>query len=148
MKPLLSAMLKAFGVEQDPEWIAAAQAGEFYIVAEKTLIGQYAMGSTEFELDGQKYLAPCVHPTQAQAQAELDEEIADYAERVAELNAEALAEWEADGEEADDFEPDEDECLMGVYKMRWDGGDNVIIESVCGEFIEDDKNTWQFHAGL
>lgn len=148
MKPLLQMMLTQFGVQDDAEWLAAAKASEFYIVAEKALSGQYCMGSTEFDVDGVKYQAPCVHPTLAAAQAELEEEQKEHAERLAEANEEQLAEWLEEGNDEADFEPDEDECQMDVYKMRWDGGDLVAIESVCGQFVEDDQNTWQFHTGV
>lgn len=152
MTPLFNAMKQAYtqaGEKDAAQWQAAFDAKQFYIVAEVTFVGQYAMGSTEFMWDGVTFNAPCLLATKEAAHAELEEEKADFTERLAERNDEELQAWVDSGEEADDFDPEtEDDFAYEVFMVKWDGGDKITIMSECGQFVDDDQNTWQFHCGM
>lgn len=148
MNELLKNMLVAYQVTNNTAWLNAVQAGTFYITAEVTMIGQYAMGSTEFKIGEKTIAAPCVHPDIESARKELAEEEQDWNERLEENNAELRQQWLDDGNSIDDFEEDEDEFPYEVFLMKWDGGDNVAIYSECGQFLNDDSHTWQWHCGI
>lgn len=152
MTSLFNAMQKNYtqATQADSaQWQAAFDAQRFFVVVQQTLIGQLSMGSTQFEQDGTTYDAPNLFPTLEAAQAELEDEKKEFLSRLKEDNAEALRSWIESGEDESDFEPDEEDSFdFDVMQVIWDGGDKITVLSECGEFVNDDQNTWQFHCGL
>lgn len=148
MKPIFQALLASVQGSSRASYEEAIKTGVFYIVAETTMSGQYAMGSTELTLSGEKFIAPCVHATAQEADLEWQSEVEEHHRLQVERNAEELALFLEEGGDEEDFEIEDDECPLDVYMMKWDGGDKVQILTRCGQFVEDDEHTWQFHCGV
>lgn len=134
--------------EERAEWEDAFHKGVFYVVAEQTFVGQYAMGSTSFEYEGTTYLAPCLLPTLTAAQEELNEERSMFLTNQQEGNDMELENWLESEEDEDDFEPDDSDYEGVVYMVKWDGNDKIEIFDETGAHELDLRNTWQFHCGL
>ena len=107
-------MQQAFlDMDNDGSFTRAVETGFFYAVAINTLCG-YSLGSTEFN----GLTLPNLFATREQAQADIDDDMAMYAEQ------------QADGERDDD-----DEFEGELVAVLWQGGESLTIIDADDNFV-------------
>jgi len=134
MKPVFKALLAEAVASGNQVQIEATKRAieteTFFVDVVVTSCGQYCMGSSSVDVDGETVDIPNVYVTQEDVQAEIDSEVARY------------------NQDIEDGERDEDDEYEGVLMaMKWDGGTQVEFFEVDNLEQVIEVGAWRWHAG-
>jgi len=134
MKPVFKALLAEAVASGNQVQIEATKKAieteTFFVDVVVTSCGQYCMGSSSVDVDGETVDIPNVYVTQEDVQAEIDSEVARY------------------NQDIEDGERDEDDEYEGVLMaMKWDGGTQVEFFEVDNLEQVIEVGAWRWHAG-
>ena len=101
----------------------------FHVEIIQTLSGQFAMGCSMYDINGETISMPCVYGSANEVEDLIAEGREQYASQIESGDRDADDEYEG--------EP---------MLMKWDGGSNVVFLSADGEH-ELESGDWLWHAG-